>query len=309
MKYKFWINPDINLEEIKDSMQLDSRQTICTVTDNLNNQVSLECLGNVKILWNGEAFHSPSSFPSELKKLIAKKATWYTDKRLEIIESNYFDVVVSAPSINKVYSQGPECSCVHPEGMSNEKLRNILISYIKDIYSEIFYKKAMAYAKASLYYYNKGDLRRAAQYWNKIYSVSGKLSTENLFNVMRIFPNKAVYDITEEIKRASGYYDSMFPYKKKFPLLYGCTDQELLFSKLREDKLLIIEQILYAYENGKIDFEEPKNDDGEYLFCGEAELIIIDKSYKPTGLETTVLRWYESHEDTEFLIEVFEDKN
>ena len=143
MKYKFWINPDINLEDIKDSMQLDSRQTICTLTDAQNNQVSLECLGNVKILWNGESFHSPSSFPSELKKLIAKKATWYTDKRLEIIESNYFDVVVSAPSINKVYSQGPECSCVHPEGMSNEKLRNILISYIKDIYSEIFYKKAM----------------------------------------------------------------------------------------------------------------------------------------------------------------------
>ena len=98
-----------------------------------------------------------------------------------------------------------------------------------------------------------------------------------------------------------------FNYKKKFPLISGCSDHEILFSKLREEKLLIIERILYAYENGKIDFEEPKNDDGEYLFCGEAELIIIDKSYKPTGLETTVLRWYESHEDTEFLIEVFED--
>ena len=307
MKYKFWVNPAINMESIKDSMQLDSRQTICTVTDNLNNQVSLECLGDVKIIWNGEVFRTPSSFPNELKKLIVENEKWYTDKRLEIIESNYFDVVVFAPSINKVYSQGPECTYIHPEGMSNDKLRNILISYIKDIYFEIFYKKAMAYAKASLYYYNTGDLRRAARYWNKIYSVRVKLSTANLFKVMRMFPSKAVYDITEEIKRASGYYDSMFNYKKKFPLISGCSDHEILFSKLREEKLLIIERILYAYENGKIDFEEPKNDDGEYLFCGEAELIIIDKSYIPTGLETTVLRWYESHEDTDFIIEVFED--
>ena len=308
MKYKFWINPDINLEDIKDSMQLDSRQTICTLTDAQNNQVSLKCLGNVKILWNGEAFHSPSSFPSELKKLIEKKATWYTDKRLEIIESNYFDVVVSAPSINKVYSQGPECSCVHPEGMSNEKLRNILISYIKDIYSEIFYKKAMAYAKASLYYYNKGDLRMAARYWHKIYSTRVKITTEHLFNVMRIFPDKAVYDITEEIKRASGYYDSMFTtYKKKFPLISGCSDHEIIFSKLREEKLLFIEHILYAYENGQIDFEELKDDNGEYLFCGEPSLIIKDKTYNPTGLEIVVLRWYESHEDTNYLVEVFED--
>lgn len=180
-------------------------------------------------------------------------------------------------------------------------------SFLLDIYPEVYYQKAMAYAKASLYYYNKGDLRRAARYWNKIYSVKIKLSTENLVKVMRIFPSKAVYDITEEIKRASGYYDSMFPYKKKFPLLYGCTDHELIFTKLREEKLLFIERILYAYENGQIDFEEPKNDDGEYLFCGEAELICLDKKYKPTGLETTVLRWYESHEDTEFLIEVFSE--
>lgn len=307
MKGKYWVNPDINMESIKDSMQLDSRQTICTLTDNQNNQVSLECLGDVKIIWNGEVFRTPSSFPNELKKLIAENDLWYQDKHLEIIESNYFDVAISVPSINKVFQQGPECTCVHPEGMSYEKIKNILISYLKDIYPEIFYKKAVAYAKASLYYYNKGDLRRAARYWNKIYSVKIKLSTENLVKVMRIFPSKAVYDITEEIKRASGYYDSMFPYKKKFPLLYGCTDHELIFSKLREEKLLFIERILYAYENGQIDFEEPKNDDGEYLFCGEAELICLDKKYKPTGLETTVLRWYESHEDTEFLIEVFSE--
>ena len=45
-------------------------------------------------------------------------------------------------------------------------------------------KRAKAYAKASILFFNSGNIRLAAKYWNKIYSMN--LPFEILINTMRL---------------------------------------------------------------------------------------------------------------------------
>lgn len=59
--------------------------------------------------------------------------------------------------------------------------------------------KAQAYAKCSILYYKNGDLRRAARYWNRIYSLH--LLSIDLVDVMQIFTDLQVYAITDYIRR------------------------------------------------------------------------------------------------------------
>ena len=46
-------------------------------------------------------------------------------------------------------------------------------------------KRAKAYAKASILFFNSGNIRLAAKYWNKIYSMN--LPFEILINTMRLY--------------------------------------------------------------------------------------------------------------------------
>lgn len=59
-------------------------------------------------------------------------------------------------------------------------------------------KRATAYADCSIFYYQRGDIRRAARYWNRIYRLP--LSPIELCRVMRKFTDEQVYTITDRIR-------------------------------------------------------------------------------------------------------------
>lgn len=107
----------IDLREIKDSMQLDSEQTIATLKME-NKTASLEVRGDVKVFWNpdkdedpgdGECYTQPSEFSQELKDIIAGKKTiyrkdgdtegienmWTLDDRVYVSENNWFELFVT----------------------------------------------------------------------------------------------------------------------------------------------------------------------------------------------------------------------
>jgi hypothetical protein len=65
--------------------------------------------------------------------------------------------------------------------------------------------RALVYADCSIYYYNAGDIRRAAKYWNRIYSLH--LDPLDLIMVMQKFTDQQVYDITDRIRLR--YYQAM----------------------------------------------------------------------------------------------------
>lgn len=108
MKYEFYVNDDIDMSEIKDSMQIDSETTIATLKMTKNNvtlEASLEVRGEVKVWWNpnggdpqnGDYYKYPSEFPQELKDRIANSeySEWTTDSRVYVSENNWFELFIS----------------------------------------------------------------------------------------------------------------------------------------------------------------------------------------------------------------------
>lgn len=88
---EFWVNPEIDLTKISDSMQLDSNQEIAALSDG-KYRVSLEVRGDAHVFFNGVYYDAPSVFPDELKTLIAERQDWYEDARVEVCENNWFEV-------------------------------------------------------------------------------------------------------------------------------------------------------------------------------------------------------------------------
>lgn len=66
-------------------------------------------------------------------------------------------------------------------------------------------KRAKAYAKTSILFFDTGNTKLAAKYWNKIYSLN--LPFEVLINTMRLFSDEQVYTITDYIRNK--YYLAM----------------------------------------------------------------------------------------------------
>lgn len=85
----------------------------------------------------------------------------------------------------------------------------------------------------------------------------------------------------------------------------NCKDKQLLLNKLDTKSLDLIESILNAYNLSKIDFVEPRNEDGEPDYLGEFKLVINNDSYAKTGMELLVLKWYEDIVETEYLLDCF----
>lgn len=86
-------------------------------------------------------------------------------------------------------------------------------------------------------------------------------------------------------------------------ILKKCADYDFLKAILSDERLVQIENVLSAYKARRIDFEEPRDENGEYAFVGETELEILDPTYVEQGIEISVLRWYEAHITTEQLLE------
>lgn len=139
---KFYLNPDVDMTKVVDSMQIDSG-TVIAVLEKDGHKASLEVRGEVKVWWNehgepceGECYKYPSEFPEKLKRLIADVYTsdeghWTLDPRLYISENNWFEVFVTGPENEHV----PDAYVVDVEGSTEEEIRNLLDDYIE--YSEL----------------------------------------------------------------------------------------------------------------------------------------------------------------------------
>lgn len=89
----------------------------------------------------------------------------------------------------------------------------------------------------------------------------------------------------------------------QFHFIDECRDSNKLHSNLDGKELAVIEAILRAYKDGKIDFLEPRDKNKEPDPNGHFKLI-TSVSYKETGFELDVLKWYNDYIDTECLIDI-----
>ena len=135
---EFWLNDDIDMTKIVDSMQLDSGTEIAGMKlDNIT--VSLEVRGEVRVWWNengdpfdGDCYTTPSEFPRELKDLIAGDNRWWDcDKRVYIDNNNWFEVFTA---VDDTYV--PDADVVDVEGMTPVEIFTMLYDICKNAKEE-----------------------------------------------------------------------------------------------------------------------------------------------------------------------------
>lgn len=92
----------------------------------------------------------------------------------------------------------------------------------------------------------------------------------------------------------------------KYENIEMVSDRKYLYEHLSNRSLKLIDDILGAYFQGKIDFEAPRFENGEPDFTGEYQLIINDTSYQENGYELIVMKWVEDHETTGYMVDCFD---
>lgn len=118
------------------------------------------------------------------------------------------------------------------------------------------------------------------------------------------FDAKPEFMCRGEIRKA--FIDSL----ERFKCISECEDKNYLFQKLSVSELQTVENILQAYSEGKIDLDIPRDvDTNEINFDGEFNLIIDEQPYEEIGIEVTVLKWYESLEDTGYMVDVVQTES
>lgn len=90
---------------------------------------------------------------------------------------------------------------------------------------------------------------------------------------------------------------------RRYPNISRCGDKYTLYKHLTDEELDDVEHIIQAYNDERIDFEEPRTPDGEPDWDGEFSVIIKDPVYLQVGGELVVMKWYEDMVDTEHLID------
>lgn len=118
------------------------------------------------------------------------------------------------------------------------------------------------------------------------------------------FDAKPEFIYRGEIRKA--FNDSL----GRFRCINECSDKNYLFQKLSVSELQTVENILKAYSEGEIDLDIPRDADTEEInFDGDFNLVINEQTYKEIGIEVTVLKWYESLEDTGYMVDVVQAKS
>lgn len=118
------------------------------------------------------------------------------------------------------------------------------------------------------------------------------------------FDAKPEFIYRAEIRKA--FKDSL----GRFKCISECEDKNYLFQKLSVSELQTVENILQAYSEGKIDLDIPRDvDTNEINFDGEFNLIIDEQPYEEIGIEVIVLKWYESLEDTGYMVDVVQTES
>lgn len=100
---------------------------------------------------------------------------------------------------------------------------------------------------------------------------------------------------------------SLLEVNTHLPRVANTRDYEILRKHLTVDSLQLIDDILKAAGNGRIDLQIPRELDGNIDFANIG-FIVKDISYEETGFEKLVLKWYDDFENTDYLIGVFEEK-
>ena len=142
----FWLNPDIDMTKIVDSMQIDSETTIATLKTS-KHFLSLEVRGDVKIFFNpdkngepeaGDCYRYPSEFPQGLKDLISGKETifrkdgdtkgiehaWALDDRVYMDMNNWFELFIGEDENDST----PFSTTVDIEGYTPEQIFKLMLS-------------------------------------------------------------------------------------------------------------------------------------------------------------------------------------
>lgn len=150
---KLWINPDIDMKEIKNSMQIDSGTTIATMQTK-DCYMSIEVVGKVKVFFNpntneeptaGDCYRYPSEFPQELKDLISGNAAiyqrdgntqetgcpWDCDDRVYVDNSNWFELFYGKTPDDPV----PSSECVDIEGYTPGQLLDLFMEFKEFFYA------------------------------------------------------------------------------------------------------------------------------------------------------------------------------
>lgn len=82
---------------IKDSMQLDSDQEVCSITVEYKNkkiEARVLVVGEVKVIYNDDMYKASSQFPQELLDYFAGKRPELEDE-VEVENNNWFELIVN----------------------------------------------------------------------------------------------------------------------------------------------------------------------------------------------------------------------
>lgn len=88
--------------------------------------------------------------------------------------------------------------------------------------------------------------------------------------------------------------------------LEKCNDYNRLKSNLKENQLLIIEDILESYNADLIELYILEDEDG-FPILENIKLLASEEYSKYSGYEIPVLEWYEDFKNTDYLIDVFNE--
>lgn len=122
----------IDLEDIHDSMQLDSGQVVAELKNELLS-ITLEVRGQVRVLWNpdpdgephdGSVYKCASQFPEELMKIFAEGRAGDMDN-IFVDDNNWFEVFVEDKQENKVVY----CETVDAEEMDRRQVLYLLMEF------------------------------------------------------------------------------------------------------------------------------------------------------------------------------------
>lgn len=127
-------NTSIHMEDIVDSMQLDSGTFIAALMKK-GTAAFLEVCGDVRVIWTpdggeGEIYTKPSAFPAELARLVADGLV-DSDERAAVINNNWFEVFIRH---NGEYD--PDGIVVDAEGLDRDELQKLLEDCLDEYTSE-----------------------------------------------------------------------------------------------------------------------------------------------------------------------------
>ena len=143
---RMYVNPDIDITKIRDSMQLDSG-TVIAEMETPDAFVSLEVQGDVCVYFHTEdapqgfdgPYTKPSSFPDELKALIAGEEpvrgaeNWLYDRRVCVYANNWFELFIGKDK-NDLCSKS---FLVNIDNMTNEGLYETMMEFVHLVWPRI----------------------------------------------------------------------------------------------------------------------------------------------------------------------------